>query len=204
MGNLGLGCARPPRPRMHLAAALCYWLAQAESWFGAFLPEPAQQALATAQPAEDEARYLTAAQAGDLRVWASYWQRASGTTGLRQQLAYVARYSFPRGPTCSTATAHVRTGWRRCTMAGGSSALAWWHFSDQVEPTIGVGVDRLKLWDCLRTGATRLATIELWGVARLVVAGIVSTRALLPGVVLTAAFRPVRWQDLWNAMHGKL
>ena len=80
---------------MHLAAALCYWLARAESWFGVFLPEPAQQALATAQPAEDEARYLTAAQAGDLRNWASHWQRVSGTAGLRQQLAYVRETFFP-------------------------------------------------------------------------------------------------------------
>ena len=80
---------------MHLAAALCYWLAQAELWFGAFLPESARQDLAAEQPAEDEARYLTAAQTGDLRVWANYWQRASGTFGLRQKLAYVREIFFP-------------------------------------------------------------------------------------------------------------
>ncbi len=80
---------------MHLAAALHFWLVQAEFWFGAFLPEPAQRALAAIQPAGDEARYLAAAQAGDLRVWASYWQRTSGVAVWRQQLAYVRETFFP-------------------------------------------------------------------------------------------------------------
>ena len=80
---------------MHLAAALYYWLGQAELWFGAFLPASVRQSLAAAQPAEDEARYLAAAQTGDLRVWENYWQRASGTLGLRQKLAYVRETFFP-------------------------------------------------------------------------------------------------------------
>jgi hypothetical protein len=80
---------------MHLAAALYYWLAQTEIWFGAFLSEEARQALAAARPAGDEAKYLSAAQAGDWRVWASYWQRASGTIGLRQRLTFVLETFFP-------------------------------------------------------------------------------------------------------------
>jgi hypothetical protein len=80
---------------MHLAAALCYWLAQAELWFGAFLPESIRLELAEAEPAEDEARYLIAAETGDLRLWASYWQRATGTLGSRQKLTYVRETFFP-------------------------------------------------------------------------------------------------------------
>ena len=125
-------------PAMHLAAALCYWLMQAESWFGAFLSEEARQALAAAQPAVDEARYLSAAQDGDLRVWASNWQRGewghrpASATDLRG-----SRSSSRRGPTCSIVTVCAHAGWRRSTMVGGSSAPVWLRFSGQVEPGQG-------------------------------------------------------------------
>ena len=80
---------------MCLAAALYYWLTQAELWFGAFLPESVRQGLAAERPAEDEARYLLAAQTGDQRVWANSWRRASGVSGLRHQLVYVSEMFFP-------------------------------------------------------------------------------------------------------------
>ena len=51
----------------------------------------------------------------------------------------------------------------------------------------------MKLRERIRTAAARLAAIELWPVALLVVAGIVSARALLAGVILSAAFWLVRW-----------
>lgn len=80
---------------MHLAAGLRYWLSQAEGWFGAFLPEQARQALAPVSPAEDEARYIAAAQAGDQQIWANYWQRMSGAAGWRGRLRYVRETFFP-------------------------------------------------------------------------------------------------------------
>ncbi len=80
---------------LHLAAGLRYWLAQAEGWFGAFLPKQARQTLASVSPAEDEARYLAMAQAGDLRIWANYWQRMSGAAGWRGRLRYVREMFFP-------------------------------------------------------------------------------------------------------------
>lgn len=80
---------------LHLAAALRYWLAQAESGFGAFLPEQARQALAPVSPADDEARYLAAAQAGDLPIWANFWQRLRGAVGWRARLRYVREIFFP-------------------------------------------------------------------------------------------------------------
>ncbi len=80
---------------LHLAAALRYWLSQAEGWFGAFLPAGARQALASVSPASDEARYLAAAQAGDLPIWASYWQHMSGAAGWRGRLRYVRETFFP-------------------------------------------------------------------------------------------------------------
>ena len=81
---------------LHVAAALCYWLAQAEGWFGAFLPESARQALAAVvQPAEGEARYIAAAQAGNLRVWAFYRQLVGGLADWRQRLAHIRETLFP-------------------------------------------------------------------------------------------------------------
>jgi hypothetical protein len=80
---------------LHVAAALRYWLMQAEGWFGAFLPASARQALATAPLAEGEARYIAAAQSGDLRVWASYRQLVGELTGRRQRLAHVRETLFP-------------------------------------------------------------------------------------------------------------
>lgn len=80
---------------MHLAATLRYWLAQAEGWFGAFLPEHARRAMAPVVPAKDEARYLAVAQAGEVRVWANYWQHMSGVAGWRDQLRYLRETFFP-------------------------------------------------------------------------------------------------------------
>ena len=52
----------------------------------------------------------------------------------------------------------------------------------------------MKFGGRIRTAAAATtAAVELWLVALLVAAGIVSTRALLPGVILAAAFWPVRW-----------
>jgi len=84
-------CARA----MHLAAALRYWLEQAEGWFGPFLWEDARQVLAAVRPAEDEARYIAAAQAGDQQVWESYRQRMRGAAGWRGRLAFLSDAFFP-------------------------------------------------------------------------------------------------------------
>jgi hypothetical protein len=80
---------------MHLAAALRYWLMQAEYWFGVFLPENARAALDRARPAADEARYIAAAQSGDEKLWKHYWRRMTGAAGLCPKLTYLREILFP-------------------------------------------------------------------------------------------------------------
>jgi hypothetical protein len=81
--------------RKGLAGSVRYWLELTATWFGAFMPERAAQALASARPGADETRYLDVARTGHTRVADIAWRHAFGDANLWRGLGYLRETFFP-------------------------------------------------------------------------------------------------------------